>query len=1292
MAHFRRPFTLLIGAFFLGPCGGQFFGASPQPQQNLPVQLSPQQQGQILSDVQQHQHRFDLQQRGNAGVHQPQLFNRNQQLLAQSGLFGGQSASQFSSQPQQAHPPIFRQNGPTVQQSQLPTAQAQISNFASPTNPSIGFQSHLTPEPQKNSIIFPSSAPSLATPPGLLGQHHTQTGFTPNFIQQVTQRNPFVNTRPTADPIDVINEQLKHLDPSKDQQRIKELQDKKTIIEKHNQFVEKQYDIALKKAREEHQTFLETQREQKKKLYQTLLTRPPTQRVTQSLPRRIYPEEHSLFEKSLQQYYREHPTTTTTTTTTTTPKPTTQKSNKKTNQKAFLPTALPSITSSKIQSLDDLDLLKKQYKQQQINKSDLLAQLRAAISSTAEEDSPKNLSSREISLADGKKVQLIETSDPKLIPNGKEEEITLPNGDKVFAIRADKSLLSGTGLKTDAVGLPAGLTGKEEEITLPNGDKVIAIKADKNLLSNNGLKNDAVGLPAGLTGKEEEITLPNGDKVIAIKADKNVLSQTLNPDLKTSDIGLPSGLTGNEEEITLPNGDKVIAIKADKNLLSRAQASKGDEITLPNGQKVQVIQTTKDGKDLKDLSGQDLILSNLAGQKEEIFKTSSSSAPASYKTQEITLPNGEKVEVIKTTDPKLVPDGVPLQPGSDLEKLILSKTTTSTPPKVVLDELKKVVPPGANVDFLKSGAGGNLENIALPKDISNQKKVTFVLLEEQSDGTLKIQGVKGNGKDKSELDLDSILKKIKAGEIKLPGTTTTPEPELAPSSQPGVEHPKFITNKPISVTVSPNSFAGDDQEHHSSTTKPLRTSVADDSNLPILTTNIGSHFVSLPPPSPTRNIYTTPSDLFKSNSGSPSPTNNIYPTSNDIYSSTTTSSPFTSPEYSNSKEEYFSNNRYTTPDDIYRISSRSPSLSSSYSTSNTIYNSITKTTPTPKYENYETTRSTYYTTPKTHKASIPPPKPTASTSQSQTSASTPLDYSKPRDQHSKKDINGHLPDLTSVLKAKGLYAMARFLKQSGLDTVLNDTGPYTVFAPTDKAFRTLLVQLGGPERAEEKFKENPRLLSGLLLHHVIPGAFAISSLQDEMTGVSLAGTQLRVNQYNMHDNEWNDVKVTTINGARIIEEQQDIPIPQGIAHAIDRVMFPLPVGDLVQTMQADRERRFTNFLRAVFASGMAETLQGSKSLTLFAPTDKAFAGLSSSDLNQTVTDPALAKELVMKHLIHGTLYTNGMRYYQVKDSLKNDAQITISKHSGKIKVNNQGLITTNIPATNGVIHAVDTLL
>lgn len=75
--------------------------------------------------------------------------------------------------------------------------------------------------------------------------------------------------------------------------------------------------------------------------------------------------------------------------------------------------------------------------------------------------------------------------------------------------------------------------------------------------------------------------------------------------------------------------------------------------------------------------------------------------------------------------------------------------------------------------------------------------------------------------------------------------------------------------------------------------------------------------------------------------------------------------------------------------------------------------------------------------------------------------------------------NQQTSDLSLILKRRGLHAMAKYLKQSGLDSILNETGPYTVFAPTDKAFKSLLVQLGGPERAEEKFKTNPRLLSGV---------------------------------------------------------------------------------------------------------------------------------------------------------------------------------------------------------------------
>lgn len=154
------------------------------------------------------------------------------------------------------------------------------------------------------------------------------------------------------------------------------------------------------------------------------------------------------------------------------------------------------------------------------------------------------------------------------------------------------------------------------------------------------------------------------------------------------------------------------------------------------------------------------------------------------------------------------------------------------------------------------------------------------------------------------------------------------------------------------------------------------------------------------------------------------------------------------------------------------------------------------------------------------------------------------------------------------------------------------SGPYTIFVPTDKAFKTLETQLGGPEKADDKFRENPRLLSGLLLHHVVPGSFRTEDLQDEMTGVSLAGTQLRVNTYFSDEKRSKDNRVVTINGAKVSEENKNILVPQGLAHSIDRVLFPLPIGDLLQTLKSDREKRFTKFLKSLEYSGLSDMLTG----------------------------------------------------------------------------------------------------
>jgi len=113
----------------------------------------------------------------------------------------------------------------------------------------------------------------------------------------------------------------------------------------------------------------------------------------------------------------------------------------------------------------------------------------------------------------------------------------------------------------------------------------------------------------------------------------------------------------------------------------------------------------------------------------------------------------------------------------------------------------------------------------------------------------------------------------------------------------------------------------------------------------------------------------------------------------------------------------------------------------------------------------------------------------------------------------------------------------------------------------------------------------------LLLHHVIPGYFKENDLQDEMTGVSLAGTQLRVNVYSNTDQSFNPKKVVTINGGAIFERTADIALPGGsIAHSVNKVLFPLPVGDVMTSLEADPGRRFTRLVRILKDSELDQLL------------------------------------------------------------------------------------------------------
>uniref|UniRef100_A0A182UXZ2 FAS1 domain-containing protein n=1 Tax=Anopheles merus TaxID=30066 RepID=A0A182UXZ2_ANOME len=671
--------------------------------------------------------------------------------------------------------------------------------------------------------------------------------------------------------------------------------------------------------------------------------------------------------------------------------------------------------------------------------------------------------------------------------------------------------------------------------------------------------------------------------------------------------------------------------------------------------------------------GRDDLLKQL---KLALAETSPDLGGKNYSSTDLVLPNGEKVQVIRTTDPEIIK-----RANANSEGVLTQQLDSPTTPKPLsFEDIARsgLLPPGADFELIKQTEDGQIQEVG---KIPPQKKVTFVYLEEQDDGSYKVQGVKGSGDKETKTsgaDVDSILKRIKNGEIQLP-------PPSSVVSKGSVAKPELIEDAPITTTTPRHQPI---KKANSVTIIPHSTPIEDHASTAFLSGSTVHHTAS---PAPATIYASTPSPA--------NPSSGVTAYSPGGYSGSTlpqqvsarlsTPSPVSGSYTVDSTARFSEANSVYTPVSTTAIPPATPAPSI-YQTANT-EKYFSDTATAAAIEQQQQTASTYQhqTIHALHQSTASDAVPTASASETITQQQQDNTLSAP-----KEDTQQQQNELPAILKNNGLFAMAKYLRQSGLDTILNETGPYTIFVPTDKAFRSLLVQLGGPEKAEEKFRNNPRLLSGLLLHHVIPGSFEIASLQDEMTGVSLAGTQLRVNQYNMHDSEWNDVKVTTINGAMVVPDKQDIVIPQGIAHAVDRVMFPLPVGDILQTLQSDRERRFTHFLRALFASGMSDTLQnkGIKTYTVFAPTDAAFAHLSTEELTNLVTEKDQAEELVRKHVVPGTLFTAGMRFYQVKDVMAEGKTVTLQKTGGKIKVNDGYLQTSNIPTTNGVIHAIDSLL
>lgn len=117
---------------------------------------------------------------------------------------------------------------------------------------------------------------------------------------------------------------------------------------------------------------------------------------------------------------------------------------------------------------------------------------------------------------------------------------------------------------------------------------------------------------------------------------------------------------------------------------------------------------------------------------------------------------------------------------------------------------------------------------------------------------------------------------------------------------------------------------------------------------------------------------------------------------------------------------------------------------------------------------------------------------------------------------------------------------------------------------------------------------------------------------------------------------------------------------------------------------------FNTLVAAVKAAGLVETLKGEGPFTVFAPTDEAFAKLPKEQLDALLADPTKLAEVLTYHVVPGRVMAADV----VKlDSAKTvqGGSITIVSGDG-VLVDGAKVIRTDIPASNGVIHVIDTVI
>ncbi len=270
----------------------------------------------------------------------------------------------------------------------------------------------------------------------------------------------------------------------------------------------------------------------------------------------------------------------------------------------------------------------------------------------------------------------------------------------------------------------------------------------------------------------------------------------------------------------------------------------------------------------------------------------------------------------------------------------------------------------------------------------------------------------------------------------------------------------------------------------------------------------------------------------------------------------------------------------------------------------------------------------------------------------------------------------------TAVGAGNFTTLVAAVKAAGLVDALKGDGPFTVFAPSDDAFKKVPAETIG----DLLKPENKEALTNILTYHVVAGNVMAADVVTLDSAKTLNGKSLKISTVDGN---------VMVNDAKVVAT--DIVCGNGVIHVVDSVIMPpadettAAPKDIVDT--AVGAENFKTLVAAVKAAGLVDTLKGEGPFTVFAPTDDAFAKVPEATLAELLKPENKEKlqGILTYHVVAGKVMAADVVGLDSADTV-NGKSVAIKVVDGKVSVGNASVVATDIECENGVIHVIDSVL